>query len=96
MNGSMPRFTIRNMLLATAWLCLWLAVATFAYSQLGPSRRLHVALTIPLGIFLFAGPSLFIALLTGRLARGVKLALGFAALWAFTVGGACSIFALIQ
>lgn len=92
----MPRFTIRNLLLATAWLCLWLAVATLAYSQLGPSRRLHAVLTIPLGVFLFICPSLFIALLTGRLTRGMKLALGFAALWAFTVGGALAIVTLIQ
>jgi hypothetical protein len=92
----MPRFTIRNMIMATAWLCAWCFILVFAHSRLSSGGRLPVVMVVPMGIIIVAGPTLFMALLTSQLSRGVRAMLAIAALWAFTVGGAFAILALVR
>jgi hypothetical protein len=95
MGRLMPRFTIRNLLIGTAWLCLWCAAVMYAVSVIDHFKNSSILVVIPFGSLIVAGPSVFIASLFGQSWKGLKVALFISEIWAFTVIGAWMLMVLL-
>ena len=64
----MPRFTIRNLLTATFWLCLWFVALRNFPTQ--PRSGLGVAVSIASWFYIIAGPFTVLGALAGETVRG--------------------------
>jgi hypothetical protein len=68
-----PRFSIRNLLAATFWLCIW-GVVLVNYQWLIDYRSLWMLIvTLPLWLYIFAGPFVVIGSLAGNTFKGFKI-----------------------
>jgi hypothetical protein len=72
-NFRMPRFTIKNLLTATFWACVW-GTVLINYKWLDNSDSNWMLLVlVPVWLFIFAGPFIVIGSAFGRAYRGLKI-----------------------
>lgn len=69
----MARFSIRNLLAATFWLCIWgTSLVNYQWLIDYPSLWMLIV-TLPLWLFIFAGPFVVIGALFGNTFKGFKI-----------------------